>query len=239
MKKVEERKLTLIEHLNELRKRLIISLVALFLGMVISFIFWQKEIFSILVAPLDRLGQELVLLTVTEGFLLQIKIAFFGGLILASPIILWQLIAFVLPALYPKERRIFWSIFLSSVVLFSLGIIFAYHFVLDLALEFLVVECSIALSPMISASKYFTFVLVFLLPFGIAFEIPIVTYLLTKGGLLNPEKLRHNRRYVIVIIFILAAILTPPDVISQIMLALPMLVLYEISLFISFLTYKK
>jgi sec-independent protein translocase protein TatC len=207
--------------------------------MVISFVFCQNEIFSVLVAPLDRLGQELVLLTVTEGFLLQIKTAFLGGLILASPVILWQIIVFVLPALYQKERKVFWSIFLSSVVLFCLGIIFAYHFVLDLALEFLVINCSIALSPMLSASKYLTFVLGFLLPFGIVFEIPIATYLLTKGGILTPGRLAHNRRYVVVIIFILAALLTPPDVISQIMLALPMLVLYEISLFISFLTYKR
>lgn len=236
---MEERRLTLIEHLEELRKRLIISLVALFLGTVISFVFWQQEILSVLVAPLNRLGQELVLLTVTEGFLLQIKIAFLGGLILASPVILWQLIVFVLPALYQKERRVFWSIFLSSVVLFCLGIIFAYYFVLDLALNFLVVNCSISLSPMISASKYFTFVLGFLLPFGITFEIPIAVYILTKAGILTPEKLRHNRRYVVVSIFILAAILTPPDVISQIMLAFPMLILYEISLFISFLTYKR
>jgi len=236
---MEERKLTLIEHLEELRKRLIISLVALFLGMVISFVFWQNEIFSFLVAPLNRLGQELVLITVTEGFLVQIKTAFLGGLFLASPVILWQLIVFVLPALYQKERRIFWLIFLSSVVLFCLGIIFAYQFVLDLALEFLVVNCSIALSPMISASKYVTFVLGFLLPFGIAFEIPIAAYILTKGGIITPEKLRHNRRYVLLIIFVFAALLTPPDVISQIMLALPMLILYEISLFISVLTYKK
>jgi len=236
---MEERKLTLIEHLEELRKRLIISLVALFFGMVISFIFWQKEIFSVLVAPLNRLGQELVLLTVTEGFLLQIKTAFLGGLILASPVILWQLIVFVLPALYKKEKGVFWALFISSVVLFCLGIIFAYFFVLDLALEFLIVSCSIALSPMISASKYLTFVLGFLLPFGITFEMPIAAYILTKAGILTPAKLRHNRRHIIVIIFIIAALLTPPDVISQIMLALPMLILYELSLFISFLTYKK
>jgi sec-independent protein translocase protein TatC len=236
---MDEKKLTLMEHLEELRRRLIISLVALFLGMVFSFVFWQETIFYLLKAPLQQLGQELVLLSVTEGFMLQIKTAFIGGLVIASPVILWQLIAFVLPALYKKERKVFWSIFLSSLLLFVLGIVFAYKVVLVLGLKFLLVNFSGGLTPMISASRYLTFMLTFLFPFGIAFEIPVATYILTKVGVLTSKKLRKKRRYVILIIFIIAAFLTPPDVISQILLALPMLLLYEISIFISFFVAKR
>jgi sec-independent protein translocase protein TatC len=154
---MDEKKLTLMEHLEELRRRLIISLVALFLGMVFSFVFWQETIFYLLKAPLQQLGQELVLLSVTEGFMLQIKTAFIGGLVIASPVILWQLIAFVLPALYKKERKVFWSIFLSSLLLFVLGIVFAYKVVLVLGLKFLLVNFSGGLTPMISASRYLSF----------------------------------------------------------------------------------
>lgn len=234
-----DKKLTLIEHLEELRRRLIISLVALFLGVVVSFAFWQETIFYLLKAPLQELGENLVLLTVTEGFMLQIKVAFIGGIFIAAPVILWQLIAFVLPALYKKERRVFWLIFLSSLFLFIFGVIFAYKYVLVLALKFLLLNFSEGLAPMISAAKYLTFVLNFLLPFGIVFEIPVAAYILTKAGVLTPQKLREKRRYVIVIIFILAAILTPPDVISQVLLALPMLLLYEISIVISLFVARK
>jgi sec-independent protein translocase protein TatC len=236
---MDEKKLTLMEHLEELRRRLIISLVALFLGMVFSFVFWQETIFYLLKAPLQQLGQELVLLSVTEGFMLQIKTAFIGGLVIASPVILWQLIAFVLPALYKKERKVFWSIFLSSLFLFVLGIVFAYKVVLVLGLKFLLVNFSGGLTPMISASRYLAFILTFLLPFGIAFEMPVATYILTKAGVLTSKKLRQKRRYVLLVIFILAALLTPPDVISQILLALPMLILYEISIFISFFVARR
>ncbi|MDD2433561.1 MAG: twin-arginine translocase subunit TatC [Clostridia bacterium] len=236
---MDEKKLTLIEHLEELRKRLIISLVALFSGMIITFVFWQETVFYLIKGPLQQLGQDLVFLSVTEGFILQIKIAFLGGLIIASPVILWQIIAFVLPALYQKEKKVFWSIFLSSLFLFILGVVFAYKVVLVLGLKFLLVNFSGGLTPMLSASRYLSFFLAFLLPFGVAFEIPVATYLLTRVGVLTPQKLRQKRRYVILVIFILAALLTPPDVISQILLALPMLVLYEISIIISFFATKR
>jgi len=239
MKKMKNKKTTLMEHLEELRKRLIISLVALFLGMVFTFLFLQEEIFFILMNPLAEIQQQLVLLTVTEGFMLQIRTAFLGGLLLASPVIIWQIIAFVLPALYQKERKAFWLIFITSLILFVLGIFFAYYYVLKLGLKFLLVNCSAGLTPMISAAKYLTFLLYFLIPFGIAFEIPVAAYILTKLGFLTPEKLGQNRRYVILIIFILAALLTPPDVISQIMLAFPMLILYEIGILISKIVNKR
>lgn len=236
---METKKLSLLEHLTELRRRLIISLVALFLGMLFSFTFLQDLLFNLVNNPLRKLGLELVALSVTEGFLLQLKIAVLGGLLISSPIILWQIIAFVLPALYENERKIGGFLFVSGLCLFVLGIIFAYQVVLELGLRFLLIEFGAGLIPFLSASKYLSFLLGFLVPFGLVFEIPLVVYLLTKAGILTPQILRKKRRYVILLIFILAAFLTPPDVFSQILLALPMLVLYEVSILLAVLVKKR
>jgi len=228
-------KLTLTTHLMELRKRLIISLAALFFGVVVCFFWGQELLFALLMAPLQRLNQELVLLAVTEGFYLQIKIAFLGGLFLALPVIMWQSIAFILPALYANERKVFWTFFITTVVLFGVGVVFAYTVVLDLALKILLLEFNAGFNTMLSATRYLSFIVAFLLPFGAIFEIPVLVLLLTKMKLITPARLRKKRRYVILAIFILAAILTPPDVISQVLLALPMLILYEISILVSYL----
>jgi sec-independent protein translocase protein TatC len=228
-------KLTLTSHILELRKRLIISLAALFFGVVFCFFWGQELLFELLMAPLQRLNQELVLIAVTEGFYFQIKIAFLGGIFLALPVIMWQSIAFILPALYSNERKVFWTLFITTVVLFGVGVVFAYTVVLDLALKFLLLEFNAGLNTMLSASKYLSFIVAFLLPFGLIFEIPVLVLLLTKMKLITPAQLRKKRRYIILAIFILAAILTPPDVISQVLLALPMLLLYEISILVSYL----
>jgi len=234
----QDPKRSLVSHLTELRRRLIISLAALFVGMGICFFYGQEMLSRLLMAPLERLGQELVLIAVTEGFQVQIKIAFIGGLVLASPIILWHAIAFVLPALRGGERRVFWPLFISSVLLFVLGIVFAYLVVLDLALQFLLVHFSVGLNQMLSAGKYLSFLISFLLPFGIIFEIPIMVLILTKMNVITPAVLRQKRRYVIIGIFIIAAVLTPPDVVSQVLLALPMLLLYEVGVLVSALAFR-
>ncbi|MDD2401722.1 MAG: twin-arginine translocase subunit TatC [Clostridia bacterium] len=236
---MNDNKLTLVEHLEEMRRRLIISLIAIIVGTIVCIIFWQDIIYSILMAPLDELEEGLFLLSVTEGFYTQIKTAFIGGLIISSPIVLWQIILFLLPALYKNEKKIFWCVFITSVLLFVLGVGFAYKYVLILGLKFLLVDFSGGLTPMISAAKYISFVITFLFPFGIVFEIPVVTYVLTKKGIITSQSLRKKRQYVVLIIFILAAALTPPDIISQVMLALPMLLLYEISIIISILIDKR
>lgn len=228
-------KLTLTTHLLELRKRVIISLAALFIGVVICFFGGQELLYDLLMSPLQKLNQELVLIAVTEGFHFQIKIAFLGGFFLALPVIMWQGIAFILPALYSSERKVFWTFFITTVILFVFGVVFAYTVVLDLALKFLLIEFNAGLNSMLSATKYLSFIVAFLLPFGAIFEIPVLVLLLTKMKLITPAQLRKKRRYIILAIFILAAILTPPDVISQVLLALPMLLLYEISILVSYL----
>lgn len=232
-------KLTLTTHLLELRRRLIFSLAALFLGTVICFFWGQEILFQLLMSPLEKINHDLVLIGVTDGFQIQLKLAFFGGILLSLPVILWQSIAFVLPALYSGERKVFWPLFISGLILFMLGIFFAYIVVLDLALEFLLLDFNAGLNSMLSAAKYLSFVVAFLLPFGFIFEIPVMVLILTKMKVLSPAQLRKKRRYVILAIFIIAAILTPPDVISQVFLALPMLVLYELSIIVSALVFKE
>jgi sec-independent protein translocase protein TatC len=237
---MSEKTAPLTEHLEELRKVLIKSFIAILVGTVVSYGFLLDRIMEIVVGPLKKLGQELVFLGVTEGFFTQLKVAFFAGIILASPIVIWQILSFILPALYSHEKKMFFPLFFFGIVLFAGGIVFGYIFVLELGLRILLINFSGGLTPMISVSKYVSFVISFLLPFGIVFEIPIITYFLTKMGFVTPQYLRKNRRYVILIMFVIAAVLSPgPDVIAQLFLALPMIVLYEFSIIISAILYSK
>ncbi len=231
---MDEKKTTIFEHLEALRRVIIISLLAVLVGMCISYGLFSEAIMRIIMEPVDKLGKELVIIGVTEGFLVQLKIALIGGLVLASPLVFWQTLSFILPALYRHEKKIFWLSLFFAVVLFVTGIVFAYVCVLGLGLKVLLVNFSAGLTAMISVSKYVSFVISFLLPFGIIFEIPLITFLLSRAGIISPGLLKRKRGYVILTIFILAAFLSPgADVITQLMLALPMLVLFELSILIS------
>jgi len=237
---MSEKTASLTEHLEDLRKVLIRSFIAIFIGTAVSYGLFKDIVMDIVVGPLHNLGQDLVFLSVTEGFFTQLKVAFFAGIILASPIIIWQILSFVLPALYSHERKIFFPLLFLGVLLFAGGIVFGYVFVLELGLRVLLINFSGGLTPMISVSKYVSFVISFLLPFGLVFEIPLVTYFLTKIGFVTPKFLRDKRKYVILIMFIIAAVLSPgPDIIAQLFLALPMVVLYEISIIISAILFRK
>jgi len=237
---MSEKTAPLTEHLNDLRKVLIRSFLAIIIGTAICYGFFLDRVMELVVGPLERLGQELVFLAVTEGFFTQLKVAFFAGIILASPIIVWQILSFVLPALYNHEKKIFLPLLFFGVLLFGAGIAFGYIFVLELGLKILLINFSGGLTPMISVSKYVSFVISFLLPFGIVFEIPLITYFLTRMGLVTPQYLRKNRRYVIFLMVVLAAVLSPgPDIVAQLFLALPMIILYEFSIIISAVLYRK
>lgn len=237
---MSEKTAPLTEHLEDLRKVLIRSLIAIFLGTVVSYGLFLDRVMQIVVGPLEGLGQELVFLAVTEGFFTQLKVAFFAGLILACPVVFWQLLSFILPALYSHEKRVFFPLFFFAILLFCAGIAFGYIFVLELGLKILLINFSGGLTPMISVSKYVSFVISFLLPFGIVFEIPLITYFLTRMGIVTPQYLKKNRRYVIFLMVVLAAVLSPgPDIVSQLFLALPMVVLYEFSIIISTILYRK
>jgi sec-independent protein translocase protein TatC len=183
--------------------------------------------------PIEKLGIHPVIIGVTEGFFVRLKVAIFGGIIVALPIIIWQVLRFVFPALYSHEKRIVILLMFSGVILFIGGIIFSYMFILDMALRLMLIDFSGGLSPFVSFEKYLSFVIMMLLPFGLVFETPIVALVLTRIGIITPAIMSKNRKFVIMIIFVLAAILTPPDIISQVFLAGPMFILYEISIFVS------
>lgn len=228
------------EHLEELRRVILICLVSIFLASLISYILFLNTIKGILLDPVKKLGLDLVFLGVTEGILIHIKLSVMGGIILASPIILWQFLKFLLPALHAHEKRVFVPAFFLALFLFITGIFFAYKYVLGLGLKMLLIDFGGGLTPMISASKYISFIVAFLVPFGIVFEIPIVTYFLTRLGVITPRFLREKRKYVVLVMFILAAALSPgSDVIAQLLMAVPMLILYEISIIISLLISRK
>lgn len=236
---MDEKYAPIAEHLRELRKVIIWIAISLVVGTIICYSFFIEQAMALVTAPITDLGLELKFISVSEGFMAHIKIALLGGTILASPIICWQLMSFILPALYKHERKIFYVLLFFSVVLFVTGIVFAYFFVLRLALNALLFTFSGELIPEITADYYISFVLKFLLPFGIVFEIPLFVYFLSKIGVIKPEHLRKNRKYVLLVILVLAAMLTPPDIISQLMLAAPMYLLYEISIKISSGVYKR
>lgn len=236
---MEEKKATFIEHLEELRKVLIICIIAILIGTIASYTFLREWIGYFVFEPINRLDKELVMIGVTEGLFTQLKISFLGGFILSSPVIFWQFLRFILPALYKNEKKLLWISLILGVALFVTGIAFGYLCVLDIGLAFLLNIFAEGLTPMISVSKYVSFFMSFLLPFGLIFQIPLVSMILTITGIITPVYLRKQRSYVILGVFILAALLTPSDVVTQIFMALPMLILYELSIMISMLIYRR
>ncbi len=188
---------------------------------------------TVLTKPLAEQGINLVVTALTEGIFTKFKIALVAGTILASPIILWQIWQFIVPALYPHERRYLSRLIPISVILFVAGVVFAYTTVFPVAV-YILIQLGSEFEPMFTIGKYLSFTLTFLIPFGLIFEFPLVIYFLTSIGVVTPEWLVRNRRYAIVITVILAAVLTPgPDPISQMIMAAPMVILYEAGILVS------
>ena len=163
----------------------------------------------------------------------QMLLALLAGVIIASPVVIWEIWGFIKPALYPQEKRKFRLLFVLALLLFLTGVVFCYFAVYSLAVDFFLVAGDSLATPMLSIDKYVSFLFGFLVPFGVAFQLPVVLYLTTRVGLTTPDMLRSKRKYVILAIFVLAAILTPPDVVSQVALGLPMCGLYEIGILVS------
>lgn len=225
----KEESMTLLEHLDELRKRLTIIVVVNFLAMIVLF-GETDHIMSYLlnVNP----GLELVYISPSELLAVYIKIAFVIALVVCSPVTIYQIWAFVEKGLYKNEKRYVAITLVFGVLLFVLGVLFCYFLVLPTTLQFFIRIAIEEVNSMISIDSYVSFVNVMLLCFGIVFELPVVVFLLTKLGILKPVFLKKNRGVIIVVIFIVAAFITPPDVISQIMLGVPLTLLMEISIWI-------
>lgn len=229
-----DQELTLIEHLDELRNRLIKSVIAI----IVCFIVFLNFVDIILPFLIEPVG-KLVFIAPQEGFVSRIKIAFFAGLFLSSPILLYQAWCFVSTALKINERKYLLFYGPLSFVFFSLGAVFGYIIIVPIGMKFLLSFATDQIMPMISITKYISFVGTLTLAFGVVFELPLVSLFLTKIGVVTPLFLSQKRKHAIVIIFILAALFTPPDIVTQCLMALPLLGLYEIGILFSKMVYKK
>ncbi len=236
MKDLDESKTPLIDHLIELRSRLLWSVAALVVAFFVCFAF-AKQIFALLVRPLAAAGQDTVIFTqVFEAFFVQVRVGFFGALMLSFPIIALQLWRFVAPGLYAREKRALLPFLVATPFLFVLGAALAYFIAIPTALRFLLGfqgslgNSGVSQQALPAVGEYLTFTMQFMFAFGLAFLMPVLLMLLNRAGILSHQQLLGFRRYFIVVAFVLAAIFTPPDVVSQLLLAIPLILLYEISL---------
>ncbi len=223
---------TLISHLLELRERLMHATIAVAI-VFIPLAFYANPLFTLLAQPLlQKLpeGTSLIATSVAAPFMAPLKLALIAAVFIAMPYILYQAWAFIAPGLYRHERRFALPLFLSSVVLFYVGVAFAYFGVFPLMFAFLTSTTPQGVRMMTDMSSYLDFVLLLLFAFGIAFEVPVAVVLLAATGLVKVDALKKQRGYVLIGIFVIAAILTPPDAVSQCFMALPMYVLYELGI---------
>ena len=224
----EARELSLVGHLSELRKRLIIIAVAVIVGTCISY-YYVDLLLEILLKPAGKLYY----MRPTESFLKYMKVSVVGGLVIAAPIILHQIWLFVKPALTVREKQLSNWILPVAIGLFGIGIVFSYFLVLPAAVKFFMGFATDELQPMFSIGQYMDFVLSFVLPFGFIFELPLILIILGYFNLITSRFLKTKRKIFILISFIIGAVISPtPDVFSQTMIALPMILLYETSLFV-------
>jgi sec-independent protein translocase protein TatC len=238
---MSEVKMSFTAHLSELRKRLIICFVAVGIGFAIAYAY-SAEIFEWLVQPLIGVlppGDKLVFTALPEAFFIYIKASLIAGTILASPVIFYELWMFVAPGLYQKEKKFVLPFVLISSLLFALGALFGYYVVFPVGFRFLVGFSTENIRALPSLQLYLSFCLKLLLGFGLAFEFPVLAYFLGRIGIINSKMMAKNRRIAILLIFVVAAVVTPPDVASQIMLAIPLYILYEGSILIVKFTGKK
>jgi sec-independent protein translocase protein TatC len=221
--------LTVFEHLEELRKRVMISLAATFLGTIVGYLF-SGPLLKMLLTPIEPDLGSVYFFSPAEAFIVKLKVAMSAGLFLASPVILNQIWRFISPAFHKQEKRALSIVTVISSVLFLSGVIFCYVSVIPAALKFLMGMQTEFLVPMISVTHYVDFLFGMLLAFGVAFNLPVFVIALAFAGVLNTQTLNHFHKHAIVLIFILSAILTPsPDIASQILLAVPLTVLFEVS----------
>jgi sec-independent protein translocase protein TatC len=216
-----------------LRKRLITSFVAVGIGFALSYGF-KERLFQILTQPLISVmkqGETLIYTGLPEAFFTFLKVSFLSGLMIASPVIIYQFWMFVAPGLYDREKRMMIPIvLLSSTFFFIGGALFGYFIVFPFGFDFFLGFATETIRPMPSMKEYLSFSAKLLLAFGLVFELPLVLTFLARLGIVSVDFLKKNRKYALLLFFVGAAILTPPDVVTQIMMALPLMVLYEISI---------
>lgn len=234
MKDIDETKMPLLDHLIELRQRLLMSLAALAIAFF-ACLYFARPIFAFLVQPLLAAGQGKIIYTdIFEAFFVEIKVAFFAAIMISFPVLATQLWKFVAPGLYAQEKRAFLPFLLLTPVLFTAGAAMAYYVAMPVALGFLLGYSGdvggVTQEALPGVGNYLNFVTKFLFGFGVAFLLPVLLMLLERAGIVSIDQLRKGRRYAIVGAFALAAVLTPPDVVSQLLLAIPLCLLYELAI---------
>ncbi len=223
----ETKSMSLIQHLEEFRKRLITCLIAIVVTSAASFLY-VEEIRYLLIRPAGSL--ELIYITPPEALMANIRLAILSGIILAMPILVYQFLAFIMPALYKNEKKILFPIVIAMLLMFSVGIAFAYTIAFPFAINFFLKFASEDLIPMFTITQYIAFVTQFLLTFGLVFQLPLLFLVLGMMNVVSAPFLRKNRKYVLLVIAVGSALITPPDVISQLMIGGPLWLLYEVGI---------
>ena len=226
---------TFISHLVELRDRLLHAIIAVVLVLVCLFP-WAKDIYALLAAPLLKAlpaGATMIATDVTGTFLVPLKVTLMAAFLLALPYVLWQMWAFVAPGLYHHEKKLAVPVIVSSFVFFLIGMSFAYFVVFPVAFGFFASYAPAGVQMMTDIDKYLSFVLTMFIAFGVTFEVPVIVLVLVRLRMVTIEKLKAIRSYVIVGAFVVGAVFTPPDVVSQLLLAVPLWLLYELGLLLA------
>ncbi|MBB5019070.1 sec-independent protein translocase protein TatC [Chitinivorax tropicus] len=230
-----------VSHLVELRDRLL----RIFLGIILVFLglfHWSQQIYALLAMPMLQslpAGGQMIATDVTTPFFVPMKVTLMAAFLISLPNTLYQVWAFVAPGLYDHEKKLMLPLVIASTLLFLIGMAFAYFLVFPVVFHFMNAVAPEGVAVMTDISKYLDFVLGMFLAFGVTFEVPIAVILLTQFGLVSVEKLREARAYVVVGAFVVAAIVTPPDVLSQVMLAVPLWLLYELGVVVAGLLQKR
>ena len=223
---------TFISHLVELRDRLLRAILAVVLVFLCLF-YWAKDLYALLAKPLLAAlpaGGQMIATDVVGVFLVPVKVALLVAFVIALPYVLYQMWAFVAPGLYANERRLVLPLVIASSVLFIVGMAFAYFLVFPMIFQFMASIAPEGVAWMTDIDKYLSFVLTTFIAFGVTFEVPVIVIVLVRVGVISIEKLKEIRPYVIVGAFVVGAVITPPDVVSQFMLAVPLCLLYELGI---------
>jgi sec-independent protein translocase protein TatC len=245
----------LTEHLSDLRKRIFLSLFSIGVLFLVCFSY-SEELFGVLTLPLkadvkvsvarpflqitEKPAASLVFLAPAEAFWMNLKVAFIASLVLSLPVIFLQFWKFISPGLLPKEKKYFLPFLFFSTLLFTIGAVFCFLFVLPFSMTFLLGYKTAHMTPMLSVGNYVDFCLKFILAFGVIFELPLVIIFLTRFGIVTPATLAHHRKYAVLMAFVMAAVLTPtPDAFNQILMSVPIILLYEIGILLSRIMWRK
>lgn len=240
---LEHSRMSLTDHLEELRDRLVKSVLAYMVGVIITY-FFSTELFRLLKLPLTVLitkhpGSTLAMRSLSEGFMVELKVALIAGIFVACPVIFYQLWKFISPGLYEHEKRLALPVVISASFLFVTGAFFGYFVVFPYTFDFFLSYTSPEVSAVLSIDDYLDFASKMLAGFGLIFELPLVIFVLSWLGIVNHTQLIRIRRYVVVFNFVVAAVITPPDVVSQMFVAVPLVGLYELGILLSWMVGRK